>query len=140
MTKIAQKFAKNRKKLLSLEGGSSKTPHGFLGGLAKKPCRSTRGGGGVKNVQNSVHMVYGCPLILMQFNHNINIKKLRMDEYYDSELRIVLNNTGRNPFGKGCSATFGEMWQSRRNLLQLTKNFHRLICNTDRQNWLSSKL
>ena len=51
MTKIAQKFAKNRKKLLSLEGGgSSKTPHGFLGGggLAKKPCRSTRRGGGSK--------------------------------------------------------------------------------------------
>ena len=49
MTKIAQKFAKNRKKLLSLEGGgSSKTPHGFLGGLAKKPCRSTRGEGGSK--------------------------------------------------------------------------------------------
>ena len=76
----------------------------------------------------------------MLFNHNINIKKLRMDEYYDSEVRMVLNNTGRNPFGKGCSATFGEMWQSRRNLLQLTKNLHRLICNTDRQNWLSSKL
>ena len=64
MTKIAQKFAKNRKKLLSLEGGgSSKTPHGFLGGLAKKPCRSTTGGGGVKNVQNSVHMVYEWPLL-----------------------------------------------------------------------------
>ena len=76
----------------------------------------------------------------MQFNHNNNIKKQRMDEYYDSELRIVLNNTGRNPFGKGCSSTFGEMWKSRRNLLQLTKNLHRLICNTDRQNWLSSKL
>ena len=48
MTKIAQKFGKNWKKLLSLEGGSSKTPHGFLGGLAKKPCRSTRGEGGSK--------------------------------------------------------------------------------------------
>ena len=48
MTKIAQKFAKNRKKLLSLEGGgSSKTPHGFLGGLAKKTL-SVHKGEGVK--------------------------------------------------------------------------------------------
>ena len=38
-TKIVQKFAKNGKKLLLL----LKNPHGFLVGLAKKPCLSTRG-------------------------------------------------------------------------------------------------
>ena len=48
-------------KIAIAEGGSSKTPHGFLGGLAKKPCRSTWGRG-IKNVQNYVHMVYGCRL------------------------------------------------------------------------------
>ena len=63
MTKIAQKFAKNRKKLLSLEGGgSSKTPHGFLGGVGQKTMSVHKGGGGGgKNVQNSVHMVYEWP-------------------------------------------------------------------------------
>ena len=48
MTKIAQKFAKNRKKLLSLEGGgSSKTPHGFLGCWLKNHV-GPQGGGGQK--------------------------------------------------------------------------------------------
>ena len=62
MTKIAQKFAKNRKKLLSLEGGgSSKTPHGFLGGLAKKPCRSTRGEGGQKCPKFRPHGLWMTP-------------------------------------------------------------------------------
>ena len=37
------------------------TPHGFLGGLAKKPCRSTRGEGGGQIVQNSVNIVYEWP-------------------------------------------------------------------------------
>ena len=46
MTKIAQKFAKNRKKLLSLEGGSSKTPHGFLGGVGQKTMSVHKGGRG----------------------------------------------------------------------------------------------
>ena len=52
MTKIAQKFAKNRKKLLSLEGGgaggSSKTPHGFLGGVCQKTMSVHKGEGGQK--------------------------------------------------------------------------------------------
>ena len=41
-------------------GGFLENPHGFLGGEVKKPCRSTMGGGGVKNGRKSVHMVYGC--------------------------------------------------------------------------------
>ena len=40
----------------------SKNPHDFLRGLAKKTM-SVHKGRGVKNVQNSVHMVYGCLLI-----------------------------------------------------------------------------
>ena len=43
-------------------GGVFEESPWFLGGSAKKPCLSTRGEGGVKNVQKSVHMVYGCPL------------------------------------------------------------------------------
>ena len=45
----------------------SSDPHGFLGRSAKKPCLSTRGGGGIKNVQKSVHMVYEWPLMGIQF-------------------------------------------------------------------------
>ena len=32
----------------------------FKGGLVKYPRSSTQGGGGVKNTQKSIHMVYGC--------------------------------------------------------------------------------
>ena len=62
MTKIAQKFAKNRKKLLSLEGGVLQNSTWFSRGVGQKTMSVHKGGGGVKNVQNSVHMVYGCPL------------------------------------------------------------------------------
>ena len=48
------------KKIQLNEGGSHENPHGFLGGLVKTPCSSTWGGGGVKNVQKTIHMVYGC--------------------------------------------------------------------------------
>ena len=37
------------------------TPHGFLGGWPKNHV-GPQGGEGGQNVQNSVHMVYGCPL------------------------------------------------------------------------------
>ena len=61
MAKIPQKFAKNRKKIaITGRGGGPPKLHMVLGGLAKKPCLSTReAGGGVKNGQKSVHIVYG---------------------------------------------------------------------------------
>ena len=70
MTKIAQKFAKNRKKLLSLEGGGVlQNSTWFSRGVGQKTMSVHKGGGGVKNVQNSVHMVYGCPLT----THGLNL-------------------------------------------------------------------
>ena len=46
-------------------GGIHKCLCGFVGGVAKCPCLSTRGEGGVKNGPKSVYVVYGSPLILI---------------------------------------------------------------------------
>ena len=52
--KIHKKIGKNAN---PWEGGYLKNPHGFIGGSAKNHV-CPQGGGGIKNGQKPVHMVY----------------------------------------------------------------------------------
>ena len=62
MLKHVTTFRKNRKKIMKKGGEVQKYPRGYLGGSSKCPRLSMRGGGGVKKVQKTVHMVCACPL------------------------------------------------------------------------------
>ena len=69
----------NLNNIICIEGGGiHKCLCGFVGGVAKCPCLSTRGEGGVKNGPKSVYVVYGSPLkvTFILIISNFNYKKV----------------------------------------------------------------
>ena len=72
--KLRKNLLKTGKNCYHWRGGSSKTPHGFLGGWPKNHVRP-QGGRGGQIVQNSVPMFYG-----RLFQENQDDIKLRMKE------------------------------------------------------------